>query len=352
MAVAPVGDGIMKTGSEIVANLTENRKAHRRRGFTLVELLVVIAIIGILVALLLPAVQKARESARRMQCSNNLKQMGLAHLNYESANGHFPDGMTADFDAGCPAEGCRGWTHVHYTLNYFEESALEDKIEFDYLGGWLYWFRSLGEQEKRNLRDASVPMLLCPSVGKWEENYGYGQRRDYFGCFGGRGHSEFLSRDPNQRPQDNVIVGVNGAVADDGILFLNSRIRFGHIKDGSSHTFLAGESYFGTRYSAPGYNTCTGGPPTWFQGGSAKPPAASASFARALRGTVKPMNAVTDCLVRGEENEVPFGSEHTGGCQFVYADGHVSFLTEDIDFDTYQWLSTRAGEEVLSDLDD
>lgn len=328
----------------------DRRVCRYRQGFTLVELLVVIAIIGILVALLLPAVQKARESARRMQCQNNLKQMGLAHLNYESAQGRFPDGMTMDIDAGCPSEGCRGWTHIHHTLDYFEEGALEDEFDFNFNGGWLYFMRSLSAAEKEKMRNASINMMLCPSQSKWEANYGYGQRRDYFGCFGGVAHSEHLSRDPSL-VGTLPLHGANGAVTDDGIMFINSRTRFKNIKDGSSRTFLAGESYFGIRASAPGYGTCTGGPPVWFQGGSAKAAPNSASYARALRGTIKPMNSTTDCLIRSESNEVPFGSQHIGGCQFVFADGHVEFLVEEIDFNLYQALSTRDGGEVIHDIE-
>lgn len=320
-----------------------NHTMHRTGAFTLVELLVVIAIIGILVALLLPAVQTARESARAMQCSNNLKQMGLANLNYESARGHFPDGMTADFEAGCPSEGCRTWTGIHHTLSYYEEGAVEKTFDFNFEGGWLYYFRTLSDLEMQQLRDTRISVLLCPSVGKWNEEYGFGYRRDYWGCFGGRGHSR--SRDPQNFPLNSV----NGIIADDGIMYLNSSTKFKEIVDGSSKTFLAGESYTGTRYSAPGYNTCSGGPPPWFLGGSAKPGLTNISYGRALRGTKNPINADIGCIDRSDENEIPFGSQHAGGgCKMLFADGHVSFLNEDIDFALYQSLSTRGGREVIT----
>lgn len=333
------------------------RAKARRRGFTLVELLVVIAIIGILVALLLPAVQAARESARRMQCTNNLRQMGLAHLNYESAHGHFPPGMDLNVDEGCPSEGCRGWTHIHLTLPYFEEGILADDIDFNFTGGWLYFFRTLSPAEKDRLNSTRVAALLCPSLTMWEEHYGFGYRKDYYGCYGGKAHSEaagLLGSDPAGTP----LVGASGIVADDGVLYADSHTRFSEITDGSSKTFLAGESYFGTRYSAPGYNSNAGGPPAWFQGGSGKG-GASTNFARALRGTKHAMNTEfictllgsptpTTCRQRSTENEVPFGSQHAGGgCNFVFADGHVEFLTEGIDFDLYQGLSTRAAGETL-----
>lgn len=333
----------------------------RRRGFTLVELLVVIAIIGILVALLLPAVQAARESARRMQCTNNLKQMGLAHLNYESARGHFPSGMELDYKAGCPPEGCRGWTHIHLTLPYFEQGVIEDTIDFQFEGGWLYFFRTLSAGERAQLYNSRVSALLCPSLTLWEEHYGNGYRKDYYGCYGGKGHSESDDNDPSVDPTVTPLVGSGGIVADDGILYVNSRTKFSKILDGSSNTFLAGETYFGTRDSAPGYGTDDGGPPSWFQGGAGKLPKQNTSYTRALRGTAHPINHEFMCKLLGSPvekpcrrqntgNEIPFGSQHAGGgCNMLFADGHVSFIVDSIDFDLYQALSTRAGGEVTGE---
>lgn len=330
----------------------------RRPGFTLVELLVVIAIIGVLIALLLPAVQAARESARRMQCTNNLKQMGLAHLNYESARGHFPDGMTLDFQNECnpvPSEGCRGWTHIHHTLSYYEQGAVEQQFDFNFEGGWLYFFRSLSAAEKANIENARISALLCPSLAKWDESYGFGYRKDYFGSFGGRGHSQAggSSRFGTTDPRTTPLIGRRGKVADDGVLYVNSRTKFSEIEDGSSNTFLAGESYHGNRSSAPDYG-CTGGQPPWHIGGSGKDEAADVIYGRALRGTFQPINhemvnrAAGVCLNSDEENEIPFGSQHPGGCSMVYADGHVEFIQEDIDFDTYQAISTRAGGDDVA----
>lgn len=336
--------------------MTSNRLSQAanagRRGFTLVELLVVIAIIGVLVALLLPAVQAARESARRMQCINNLKQMGLAHLNYEAAHGHFPDGMTLDFEDVCnpvPGEGCRGWTHIHHTLNYYEQGAVEQRFDFNFEGGWLYFFRSLSAEQKAEIENTRISVLLCPSLAKWEETYGNGYRRDYFGCFGGRGHSQATGGrfsgpvDPRFTP----LVGRRGRVADDGVLYVNSSTKFSEIEDGSSNTFLAGESYHGNLSSAPDYGGCTGGPPPWHIGGSGKDEAADVIYGRVLRGTFNPVNFEIDCMIATTENDIPFGSEHPGGCNMVYADGHVEFIQEDIDFNTYQAISTRAaGDDV------
>lgn len=332
-----------------------------RTGFTLVELLVVIAIIGILVAMLLPAVQQARESARRMQCTNNLKQLALAHLNYESARRHLPDGMelTTNSSGSCPDVGCRGWTNIHLTLPYFGEGVLESEFDFSYEGGWYYYLNSLTPTEEQRLKDTRLSTLLCPSQSKWEENYGNGYRRDYFGCFGGVSHSansEGTVYFGQVIPPGPLTGGSSGGVCDDGVLYTNSSTRMAEIADGSSFTFLAGESYHGNISSLPGYGT-TGGPPIWLQGGSGKPSGASFKespnihYGRALRGTVNPINTQlqSDPMISSNENSIPFGSEHAGGgCSMAFVDGHVEFINENIDFDLYQSMSTRAGGEVFN----
>ena len=107
------------------------RQWRSKRGFTLVELLVVIAIIGILVGLLLPAVQAAREAARRMQCSNNLKQHGLALLNYESTHKRFPAGFTDYFNAN-PVGRDGGWSWMAAVLPFMEQNALYQSLDFNW----------------------------------------------------------------------------------------------------------------------------------------------------------------------------------------------------------------------------
>lgn len=200
----------------------------------------------------------------------------------------------------------------------------------------------MSPSKRRQLDNAYISIYLCPSVGKWQEREGEGYRRDYFGCFGGRGHS--LSSDPLNVP----LYGQAGIVADDGIMYVNSGTRFTEIEDGSSNTFIAGESFFGLLLGdGPGYGECLGGPAVWYFGGAAKPnDLTSISYGRPLRGTKNPINTDMGCLEWDENNEIPFGSEHPGGCQMVFADGHVQFLVEEIDFDLYQAMSTRAGGEV------
>lgn len=313
----------------------------RRAGFTLVELLVVIAIIGILVALLLPAVQAARESARRIQCTNNLKQQGLAHLNYESARGHFPSGLSIDF----PGQGW-GLSNIHLVLPYMEETALDGLVDIDPSENANSFFNANREFFIRT----KIPGLICPSVSKWPESSAVGFRRDYFGCYGGRGHSKAGA---SRLPDDTPLIVDNGVMIDDGILFINSRIKFSKITDGSSKTFLMGESIQGgwaevsPRMQCPdGGGWVLGQSPWWRPGNCASEE--NCGYDRTLRGAVQPVNTLRECAPQIEQNEIPFGSEHAGGCNFVFADGHVEFVTEDIDFDLYQALSTRAKQDGLN----
>jgi prepilin-type N-terminal cleavage/methylation domain-containing protein len=137
----------------------------RRRGFTLIELLVVIAIIAVLIALLLPAVQSAREAARRIQCVNNIKQMGLALYNYESAVGCFPSGVIskiAETNWTLPAGNCTafptdlgpGWSLFALSFPYYEQQNLSNGINFSLL---------IPDPANMTARETTIGMLICPS---------------------------------------------------------------------------------------------------------------------------------------------------------------------------------------------
>jgi prepilin-type N-terminal cleavage/methylation domain-containing protein len=154
----------------------------KKRGFTLVELLVVIAIIGVLVALLLPAVQAAREAARRTQCSNQLKQIALAMHNYENSYRCFPAGAVVRFTGGCTVD-CRGASCFVTILPYLENVNLESlyKPYYKASNGWLGW---AGDT---NFSKMKAPFYLCPSEARWTETEDPdGVRRDYFGVTGGK----------------------------------------------------------------------------------------------------------------------------------------------------------------------
>jgi len=311
-------------------------------GFTLVELLVVIAIIGVLVALLLPAVQAAREAARRSQCTNNLKQIGLAIQSYHSALGSFPPGALVEIPEVCQRTGdCRGIAMHVLMMPYFEQDALQETFRpfYDSDGGWIDWAVDEDTGEVNPLISTPVSVYICPSNSRWTD---YLERKDYFGVTGGV-FSEF--------PR-----AFRGLVFSDGVMYPNSFTRIGEITDGTSNTFAVGESVHGHPYGlGQGYlgggGDDSGGPVPWWFGVaiSQSDPEQFQATGRALLSTVNPINSQFQTPLEPLfNNEVPFGSDHAGGAQFVFCDGHVEFIQDSIDINAYQWLSSRAGEEVVN----
>ncbi|NQV28025.1 MAG: DUF1559 domain-containing protein [Rhodopirellula sp.] len=266
------------------------------RGFTLIELLVVIAIIAILVALLLPAVQQAREAARRSQCKNNLAQIALATLNYEMAHEVLPPGcVNPDGPITSTAEGYHmGWTVQ--LLPYLDQAPLFEEIDFS---------KGAYEQEDRiNIINMSV--YVCPSDGGNEQSV------NFAGCHGGT---------ETQIAEDN-----------EGVFFLNSRIRYRDIKDGSTNTL-----FFGEKIRIESDLNWMSGTRTSLKNTGSKPnqlPQKQGSHGRRPGSSPEDM---TDPNVVGG-----FGSWHTGGAQFALGDGSVRFLSENIDATLYESLGKRA----------
>jgi prepilin-type N-terminal cleavage/methylation domain-containing protein/prepilin-type processing-associated H-X9-DG protein len=271
-----------------------------RAGFTLVELLVVIAIIGILIALLLPAVQAAREASRRTSCRNNLKQLGLALHHYHDTYKSFPMGTNIHRSSSCYG---LSW-HV-YLLPFVEEQDIYAQINPE--------AGPCGEGGVPNF--TGVPIFRCPSS---ELAQG---KTNYAGTAGAR-------KLKDQHPSC-------GDYATDGVLYPLSHTRIKHVADGTSHTLLVGERIYGVDY--------------WMYGASfRKVREEEQTCMKAVKNVVYPLN--TDQRV-DRENDFFFGSEHPGGAQFTYTDGHVGFINETINFTVYQDLSTKSGGEVMDGLD-
>jgi len=305
-----------------------NSLAGKRSAFTLVELLVVIAIIGVLVALLLPAVQAAREAARRMSCGNNLKQIGLALQNYHDVHHSFPAGTYIQWDGGaqCAGVDCRGMAMYISILPYMEQGTIEDKYNYTAASGWI------GNSGVFSQIDAP-PVYKCPSNGRWSA---HPERRDYFGITGGRTRKAH---------------GFRGDTFEDGVFYLNSFNPMSQITDGTSSTMAVGEGVHPSKWGAgPGYGDANvGGPATWyFGGGASKGNPSNTSIGRVLRCTKHPLNSDVRPIADDADNDVPMGSFHPGGSQFLYCDGHVTFVAETIQFSVFQALSTRAGGETVS----
>jgi prepilin-type N-terminal cleavage/methylation domain-containing protein/prepilin-type processing-associated H-X9-DG protein len=275
---------------------------NKSRGFTLVELLVVIAIIGILVGLLLPAVQAAREAARRMQCSNNLKQIGLALHNYHDANNKFPQGFTR----------FHSWGWAVRILPYIEQRSLYEKLATD-SGNWGPINNAVNPVLLATLQ-TKMPGYLCPSDAAPELNdkRTLGGRQVSMGNYAGVNGSLLFFHlgawyDAESSP--GVYVGGNGA------LFMDSKIGFRDITDGSSNTLLVGERDYKFHNGVVWQGT------TNTNGGYA-----NRHFCISTAG-------FTD---RGRDHKIngldpnAFGSRHTGGAMFAYCDGSVHFLSQSI----------------------
>ena len=277
-------------------------KYRTRPAFTLVELLVVIAIIGILVALLLPAVQAAREAARRISCANNLTQLILGVQNYEGAYGVYPTGTTADKG---PILNVADGSHHNWlirVLPYIEEQNTYNHIDFQ-----------VGVYDANNAPVAAtrIPIVLCPSDP--------GTARDInLASYAGLHHDV-------EAPID---------VDNHGVFFLNSGVTYEKVSDGSSQTIFLGEKV--------SENSDLG----WMSGTRST-----------LRNTGTPVNRTVDRQTRftaePDEATAPtavggFGSFHPGGAQFAFGDGHVGFIAETIDDATYQQLGNRADGQLLS----
>ena len=326
-------------------------------GFTLVELLVVIAIIGILIGMLLPAVQSVREAARRISCSNNLKQMALATLNYESAFQRFPASWA-------PTNSADGWSVQAQILPYCEQANLESNIDFDKsyndqgsisLGGDLV-----------RLASARVPLLLCPSEVRDELRLeDDGSAYHYPLNYGGNAGTWFVY-DPNGKQSGN------------GVLTTFNGTKFGSLTDGSSNTLFYSEvkaytPYFrnvGTAGDMPmptdpssvaglgGDFKTSSGHTEWVDGRSHQT-SFTATFAP---NTVVPYDnsgVVLDVDWTNQQEgksetiktfaAVTSRSYHTGGVNSARADGSVHFESDSIELNTWQSLATRNGGEVIAE---
>ncbi len=288
-------------------------KYKHRGGFTLVELLVVIAIIGILVALLLPAVQAAREAARRMSCVNNLSQLILATQNYEMAFRTYPPGTV---DQSGPIQSvAQGYHHnwISQILPYLEEQNTYNHIDF-----------SVGVYDPKNeiVRKVGIEVLACPSspdrgTDVWLTNYA--------GC-----HNDL------ETPID---------VDNHGVFFLNSSVRPKDVSDGLAHTLFIGE-----KYSDPEKDL------GWMSGTRATLRNTGGQFN--LEGPRYrpygpiPLDEEDDQQARAAGIDPAlfvggFASDHPAGVQFAFGDSHVSFIGNNVALTVLRQLAHRADGQLL-----
>ena len=345
----------------------------RKSGFTLVELLVVIAIIGILIGMLLPAVQQVREAARRTQCANNLRQLALACHNYESAHREFPPGIELHVDPVNTSEDC-STILFQYMLPYIEQNALYNQWVFGKtIADCKRNQQDVDGNETLNAPSANViPAFQCPSDEvsnepvelDWQDigySTGYhgicsyvgngGTHSTYHWDAGMQDDGMFFITGPNSRPggqqQQNLVANARPA-------------RMGGVADGTSNTLMFGERYhkddlfdkmlhFESSAKHSRYPIAKWGAWGWTGDGN------GTTHALACARTGVPIN------FSSEDDGIPiatyyfvnlrmsaFGSGHPGGANFAMTDGSVQFLSQNTDILLLQALSTRAGGEVAS----
>jgi prepilin-type N-terminal cleavage/methylation domain-containing protein/prepilin-type processing-associated H-X9-DG protein len=343
------------------------------RGFTLVELLVVIAIIGILIALLLPAIQAAREAARRQQCVNNLKQLSLAALNHHDTAGHFPTGgwgwaWVGDPDRGFGVDQPGGWA---YNVMPFTEEGGAYKAASD---GDPDTITTRQKEATRDVISQPLSLLGCPSrrggPGPFPKPtdgsfYAHNAANAVGPAFAGRSDYAANCGDPRNNEVDggpttlaaaetyNWTVkgptGTNfrGIIVITGISFQRSEVAIKHVTDGTNRTFLIGEKYMHVdRYvtgNDPGDNEtwCTGYNNDNFRHAYI-PPAQDS-----LNDTFRAPFPGDTSIYNGKHI---FGSAHSAGLNMSYCDGHVDTVAYDIDPYLFRSLGNRLDGSIAGEI--
>lgn len=348
---------------------------HRTRGFTLIELLVVIAIIVLLIGLLLPAVQSAREAARRVQCTNNLKQIALACHNYESAIGSFPMGnvvlnVTADgFGAAC--KYWKLYSAFAYILPYMEQGAGYNAYNFQ----WPCLI-SPNATHGANVTAGTqrVSSYLCPSdqraAAADPTQYQYAVSQASYGM--NRGRIENLKYSWIASGVYVQYGNTCGRGGGDGMFMPESVVKISDVTDGMSNTFLIGEmSRFPNEQGSIPWMwanlASVWGDETWWPNGKRvtggafvlAPPNTPADttgdiFNACFQNCVLPPDWLNNAAIPGGPcnslGQWAFRSFHPGGVNFAMADGSVRFIKNSVNLNTYRALGTRnLGEVVSSD---
>jgi prepilin-type N-terminal cleavage/methylation domain-containing protein len=297
----------------------------KRSAFTLVELLVVIAIIGILIGMLLPAVQSVREAARRTHCQNNIRQMGLGIMNYDTTFKKYPAGWTTS-DGLAISEPGWGWSAT--ILPFMEGQNIHDNIDFNL---------AIDDHLHEDIIQASMPVFLCPSdptdkiLNMDSHIDGHDHDDD--------DHDDLVHFDDDDDDHHGAIwagrsnySGVFGSteiedspLAGNGAFYGNSRVRHADFKDGTSNTFIVGE------------RTNELGPISWV------------GVIPELEEPLARIVGAADHSPNDREGHFEdFRSHHSGGINVVLGDGSTHFISTSIDESVFQALSTLDGGEIVS----
>ena len=347
-------------------------RSNRSQGFTLIELLVVIAIIAVLIGLLLPAVQAAREAARRIQCVNNLKQLGLAVHNYESANGALPPQQVLKF-SGSTVSWKSQWGVTSRLLPFAEQGSLYNAINY---------IQKTTDPMNSTVVATAIPMLICPSEI---------QSQPFQSTNSAGVTSKFGISNYGWCEGDWYVYGGPGVIANRSAFGPNTSRTFAALSDGLSQTIFAAEVKAYTR----AYHDCAGGavPPPGPASPTASPDPATvlASIAAAptsgcklangspggghthwcngntfydglttalppnMRAPAGPPELLDSDLVTEDEDDggptysaITARSYHPGGVNSLFGDGSVRFIKNNVDWRIWRSVGTVAGGEVVS----
>ena len=299
---------------------------RKRLAFTLIELLVVVAIVGVLIGLLLPAVQKAREAANRAKCQNNLHQIGIALHSYHGDHCSFPPGYRwKQRMPDMPTQTDPGWSWAAFLLPYLEQDNLQRQINFQ---------SSVGDPSNEAIRTAVLPPFLCPTdqqTGLFQVQTADGlsinaATSSYAACFGG------------------LVEIANTPGKGDGLFYRNSRVRIADIRDGTSNTFAVGEraALFA---QAPWAGAISNGTVRITPGA----PVTSTSVEDA------PVQVLAHCgshaLNDTQSDPDDFFTPHVGTAFFLFADGSARPVSVKTEVEIIRSLATRSGGELVNSND-
>ncbi|MCC7084861.1 MAG: DUF1559 domain-containing protein [Pirellulales bacterium] len=342
----------------IISARRSNGSRHLPRGFTVVELLVVIAVIGILIALLLPAVQSARAAARRTQCANNLKQIGLGMHNYVGVRKSFPPGQLEQTHLGCPTgtAGCKVVAWNAFFLDWIEEAAIAHLLRFKH---------PLADAENREATAIKIPVYLCPSTSKrhfsrgnddrivdlngngiWDRLSGEGMAcLDYSGIDGTTQNLDFKNLATGQPYPEFVnytgttVKGIcyNGVLIGSQSKLEHRSIRVRQICDGMSHTINVGE-IAGRGISGGAFRG------VWAGGQNVSHIPSEKKVNGQFVAHINPDPAQGGVW---EDAAASLYSGHPAGAQVLLCDGSAQFLSETIDRAILLALASRNGGEII-----
>ncbi|PQO45841.1 DUF1559 domain-containing protein [Blastopirellula marina] len=331
-------------------------KMGRRSGFTLVELLVVIAIIGVLIALLLPAVQQAREAARRMSCSNNMKQLGLALHTWHDTYNNFPNGQVDDdndsfgwgfhllpqleqnniYNQVTAYTGSNGEKVVLFTKPGRHKLSAPCTVGSSNIDTCNQWSRNRNGAWDATLRQGPLDAFICPSdVLPKEDDEGNG-KNNYLGNMGWE-----LRDGVNHDGTDYYGCAQFSGSRQNGVLLFDNQndttymTNFATISDGSSNTVAIGEVTESRNVTPQKTNDCRF--PIWAGGNG------GGCNGRCIGANLRIMD--TQYYINRRDNtdqaDQSFGSQHPGGAQFLFCDGSVHFVPETINLTVYRAIGSR-----------